>query len=282
MNIPHAKFKLALVTGASSGIGAALCRLLARQGIALLITGRNAEHLQELVTELQHQVKVIPFIADLNTSDGRQIVIEKIYEHVPDLVINNAGFGLYGEALSYETKAQKSIFEVNGMAVLELTLESARALVGANRKGVIMNISSAAGEIVFPFSAVYGASKAFVTHLSNSLDYEFRRHDVRVLVACPGVVETAFRARASGRHASHDENKGAMTAEYAANEIWHQVEKMKVKRIFNWRIRLGIIFSKFLPQKIVAKLIASRIESYHPARPLIVRSSKSGKSINNH
>jgi len=102
------KFSLAFVTGASSGLGAGICRLLASKGIPLLITGRNVERLKILADELQMLVPVEIIAADLSIEKERERLIDKIHEHVPDLIINNAGFGLYGPALTYETRQQKN------------------------------------------------------------------------------------------------------------------------------------------------------------------------------
>lgn len=267
---PSTQFSLALVTGASSGIGAALCRLLASQGIPLLVTGRDPVRLQELVDELQKIVNVTAFVADLKNEKDRQVAIAKIHAYSPDLVINNAGFGLYGESLSFETRAQVDLLNVNAAAVLELTLEAARAMLAANKKGVILNVSSAAGQLIFPNFAVYSASKAFVTNLSQSLDFELQPRGVRILVACPGVVKTSFRERASGMHMQSN-SEMSMSAEFAANKIWQQILDGKRMQIFDWKTRLGIFLSQFLPKKWLAHRLAARIETYHPARPLITK-----------
>jgi len=257
---PPPPFSLALVTGASSGIGAALCHLLAKRGIALLMTGRDQERLQMLAEQLRTYVPVSLLVADLNETMGRKTLIEKIYQHKPDLIINNAGFGLYGEALSHETKAQLEIVNVNALAVLEVTLESARVLIEAGKAGVILNVSSAADRLVFPGLAAYAASKAFVTQLSQSLDYEMRPQGVCVLAACPGMVATAFRKRAS-----NDKNSTssplAMSPEYAAAQVWRQIESRQLVYIFDWKTRLGILLARFLPQKWLAQGLKKSIAS---------------------
>lgn len=270
------KFSLALITGASSGIGAALCHLLARQGIPLLITGRDEVRLHSLVQELQKLVKVTSFAADLKNEKGRQRLIEKIHHYKPDLVINNAGFGLYGEALTHETGSQIELLNVNTNAVLESTLEAAKTMIGANKTGVILNVSSAAGELIFPSFAVYSSSKAFVTHFSQSLDFELQPHGVRVLVACPGVVNTPFRARASGMHADSN-HRVSMSAECAAKQIWKQIEERKRKHIFDWKTRWGIYLSWLISTKWLTRLLSAKIQSYQPVRPLIINQEHQNK-----
>lgn len=254
------KFTLALVTGASSGIGEALCRLLASKGIELILSGRNQAKLQEIAAGLPTHAEIIP--ADLANGATRSKIIEKIQQRVPDLVINNAGFGLYGEALSHSTKDQMEILAVNGNAVLEITLEAARAMINASKKGVILNVSSAAAMQVFPYFAVYSAAKTFVNQFSESLDWETRYHGVRILTSCPGMVATDFPNRAAKRPIGRQSDAHTMTAAYAAQEIWHQIETEKPLHIFNWRYRLATFASRYLiPKSWVAHTLRNNIRS---------------------
>lgn len=263
------RFSLAFVTGASSGIGFELCRLLAREGIALVVTGRNAEHLKALADELQPLVPVEIAIADMAVGEDRQRLVAIIQEKAPDLIINNAGFGLYGRALSYETKAQQAIIDVNVSGVLELTLEGARALLTARKRGVILNVSSSADQLIFPGLAVYAASKAFVSQFSRSLDEEMQPYGIRILVSCPGVVATGFRGRASGLPEAKTD-KFAMSASFAAKELWQQIIKRKQVHVFDWKTRIATFLARFiLPQALVSGVLMRKIESYCPARPLI-------------
>lgn len=251
-------FSLALVTGASSGIGEAFCRLLAAKGIPLLITGRDKSRIEALANELSEVVSVITVIADLAETAGREKLIEQIHLHKPDLVVNNAGFGLYGNALTHETVAQIEIVNVNVIALLELTLESARVLKNAGRGGVIMNISSAADFLVFPSLAVYSATKAFVTQFSRSLDNEMRPDGIAVLVACPGVVNTKFRSHASGEKI-HSTGYWALSAESAAEELWWQIESLTPVHVFDWKTRWGRVLTHFIPIKWLSRILARAI-----------------------
>jgi short-subunit dehydrogenase len=264
------KFTLALVTGASSGIGEELCHLLASKGIGLIITGRNTAKLEHLANSLKSTEPVIPITADLSDPMGVQIIIDTIHEHCPDLVINNAGYGLYGAALSHSTDEGLKLIEVNVAAVLELSLEAARTLIAQNKKGVIMNVSSVAAFLPFPNSTVYAASKSFVTHFSMAFDYELQDQGIRVLNACPGMVKTEFAERAGGA-AMLEEQKLAMTAKYAAEQIWWQIQKGKLTYIFDWKYRWLLKLANILPTRLVMRLvgtsIARRISSSILRRP---------------
>lgn len=255
--------RLALVTGATSGIGKAISELFAKKGINLIISGRNLNELLILKDDLSKLVDVKEVQADLSDDQDRQKLVHIIHENVPDILINNAGFGLYGEALVYSTGEQLKILDVNGKAVLELTLEAARSMISHSKKGIILNVSSAAGFQVFPNMAVYAASKAFVSNFSQALDFEFKSYGIRVLTLCPGMVATNFQKRGGSTVEQHH---GMMTSSFIADQIWNQIEQLNRMRIVDWKYRIMTHLSKLLPtgwispylQKIIAKRITSR------------------------
>jgi uncharacterized protein len=257
---------LALVTGASSGIGAAMCRLLAGKGIALIMTGRDQVKLNALAEELSPLVHVETLIADIAFEKGRLSLVEKIQERVPDLIVNNAGFGLYGPALSHETKELQEIVNVNISALLQLTLEGAKALRAARKQGTILNISSSSDLIVFPGLAVYAASKAFVTQFSRSFDEEMKHYGIRILVSCPGVVDTEFRKRASGNPEAKTD-RYSMTPSFAAEQLWKQIVKGKQVHAFDWKTRFGVFLARYiLPQALVSRILSRKMESLKHAK----------------
>ena len=116
------KFSFALVTGASSGIGAEVCRKLASKGIPLLITGRDVDHLNALAAELRPQVPVNIIVADMGTDEGRQSLIKKIHEHTPDLIINNAGFGYIGPIEDFSLEEIKTQYDTNIFGIIFIRL----------------------------------------------------------------------------------------------------------------------------------------------------------------
>lgn len=252
------RHSLALVTGASSGIGNALCDLLASEGIHLIINGRDLSHLEETAKTLRSKVSVQVIQADLAKPSQRKQLIEVIHQRVPDLVINNAGFALYNEAILHSTDKQLEIMEVNGMALLELTLEAAKAMKAANKKGVVLNVSSVAGFFVFPYFSVYAASKSFVNELSQSLDYELAPQGIRVLAACPGMVDTNFRVRSGGT--PNLDKKGLMTSHYAAERIWKQIQQTQRLNIFNWKYRLAVAARHVIPKCLYVKILKKNIK----------------------
>ncbi len=263
-------FQKAFVTGASSGIGEALARLLAEKGIPLVIHGRDEDKLTALADELRTLVPVEIVVGDLTLPAGRAQVIQALHQGAPDLLINSAGMGLYGEALSFTTAEQMSIFKLNAEALLELTLEGARTLASNRKDGIIVNISSVAGFIPIPQFAIYCASKAFVTHVSESLDEELRPRGIRVLTACPGVVKTNFQQRAAQDGSQLSRQMSAMSPEYAANQIWKQIESGKSVRTFNWIYRLSSFLVRYLlPRAWLFATMRKQFIKYLPQRPIV-------------
>ncbi len=249
-------YNRALVTGATSGLGKALSQLLAAKGIPLLITGRDLSRLEALASALP--VSTICYAADLSRKEERQGLIEQIHRHVPDLIINNAGFGLYGAALRHATREQLDILEINANALLEISLESARILIAHQKRGTIVNISSAAAFFPYPTFSVYAATKAFVLHFSESFDREVAPFGLRVLCACPGQIATDFRNRAA-KHHPQSRDRRTLSVEKAAQCIWRQIEKEQAIYIFDWRYRLLVSLGKLLPRRWVQARLQQEI-----------------------
>lgn len=263
------EFSTALITGASYGIGKALAHLLAEEGIQLILAARSTARLQELARDLSRLVPVEVAVCDLGRAEKRKELIKTVRSRAPDLIVNNAGFGLYGDVLTYSTAEQKEMVEVDVMALMELTIEGARALVAAGKKGVVMNVSSAAAFQVFPAFSVYSAAKAFVNQFSESFDFETAPSGVRILTCCPGMVDTNFRYRASGNQAQ--EPMGiSMDVDFAAKEIWGQIQKRKRMHIFDWKYRILTGISRLLPKAILAKAMQYSIKRRFPKRDLLL------------
>lgn len=261
-------FQLALVTGASSGIGRACCQLLASKGISLLITGRNKTALEALKEDLHNITNVDIIIADLQHPEERQILVDAIQAQKPDLIINNAGFGLYGDALAYNTAEQLAILEVDCAAVLEMTLEGARTMIAHGVKGTIVNVSSAAAFYLYPGFAIYAASKAFVNAFSTSFNLEVNAHGIYVLTSCPGMVDTDFFHKAGAEEGAQRGPAEVMSPESVAAHIWKQIEQCKPLSIINWKYRLLTWVSRLLPKKWIAKGLYAAMKKRAPSKIL--------------
>ena len=185
-------FTSALITGASSGIGESMVRLLAADGVPQVIVARRSDRLEELAGA-HPGIEVLS--ADLTTAEGLAVVVarvESVSEPV-DLVVNNAGFGTSG--MFYELDADRLQQEI-ALNIAALTRIS-RAALGAmvpRGSGYLLNVSSVASFQPAPKLAVYAATKAYVTHLTESLHEEVRGTGVRVTALCPGLTRTEFQS----------------------------------------------------------------------------------------
>lgn len=281
-------FRSSLLTGASGGLGQALAQLVAGKKIPIMLSGRDAAALTQLSAGLRKLTQVETIACDLSTAAARLPLCSWIRRQAPDLVINNAGFGLYGEALSYTESEQLQILQVNAEAVLELTLVAARALVAAGECGTIINITSAAAFHPFPAMAVYAASKAFVNEFSYSLDCELAPYGVRVLYSCPGMIDTGFRSRASASSVSvsaaavspgeGEKGKkkdsppfGSMVPAEVAQAIWRQLVDGEQEKIIDWRFRWASRLGRWLlPRRWTAALLQRSIHQRVGKRPLLL------------
>lgn len=188
-------WRRALVTGASSGIGAAMVRALADDGIPVVMVARAAERMEALAEEIPVDAEILP--ADLGTAEGIAATAARIRsEDDPiDLLVNNAGFGVIGSFSRLDIEAQQGSIDVNVSALVQLSHAAAEVMV-ERAGGTILNVSSIAGAGPTPGSAVYGATKAFVTSFSQGLHEELRPHNVKVTCLAPGLTRTEFQDRA--------------------------------------------------------------------------------------
>jgi uncharacterized protein len=236
---------LACITGATSELGSALAYLLSKKGIPLMLTGRNKEKLERLAKTLPDSKTLI---ANLATQNGRDLVVGWINKWKPNLIINNAGIGLYGPALDHLIEEQMEILTVNATAPIEITLGAVEMLQDEKRYGVVLNISSSAGAFPYPYFATYAASKRCLTDMSQSLDFEVRNDQIRVLAACPGQIRTSFRKNASkGRSLAH--STLSMSPLVAAKKLLRQVEKETPVYTFGALTKLGLFLLRLFPKK---------------------------------
>lgn len=186
---------VALVTGASSGIGAAFARLLAARGKHLVLVARSKDKLDALAREIasQHSRRVEVIDQDLSTPGAAERVATFLNDRAitVDLLVNNAGFGAQGEFWRVPLDRQLEMIRLNIVALTELTYKFLPAMV-ERRGGSIINVSSTAGLQPVPYTSVYAATKAYVTSFSMGLAEEVSRYGVRVLALCPGGTATNF------------------------------------------------------------------------------------------
>jgi short-subunit dehydrogenase len=191
---------LAVVTGASAGIGREFSQQLAARGYDLLIVARDGGRLEELATTLapRHGVRVEPLPADLSREDGIGRVADRIAGLEPVLLVNNAGFGTTGTLAHTDPGRQADMVLLHTLAPLRLTLAALPGLLRRNAGGII-NVSSVASFLVSPGSVTYCATKAYLTLWSEGLATEVRSTGVRVQALCPGFTYSEFHERMGSR-----------------------------------------------------------------------------------
>src|SRR5215831_4635023 len=187
-----------LITGASSGIGAALARVFADNGHELALVARRQDRLDALADSLAVTGRARPAVLalDLERRDGASAIAAELSSQglEPAIVVNNAGFGLRGEAVALSRDEQLAMIDLNVRALTELSLMFVDSL--ARHRGGILNVASLAAFLPGPGMAVYYASKAYVLSFSEALHRELSERGVRVTALCPGPVPTEFQARA--------------------------------------------------------------------------------------
>jgi short-subunit dehydrogenase len=189
----------ALVTGASSGIGQALARRLAGHGVDLVVVARDVARLEALAAELggEGAVEVEVLGADLADPDQLAAVEARLAEGARpvDLVVNNAGFGTYGDFSGLDLDTEEREIAVNVVAVVRLTHAALGGMLTRGH-GAVMNISSVAGLQATPGNATYGASKAFVASFGEAVSGELAGTGVTLTTVLPGFTRTRFQERA--------------------------------------------------------------------------------------
>ena len=190
--------RVTLITGASAGIGTELARVFAANGHRLALVARRVDRLTALAAEIAAAGGTAPIVivCDLAQPDaGDKIVAALAAAGVEvEFVVNNAGFGLFGNAVELDRAEQLDIIAVNIRAMTDLSLRFSDHLV--RHRGGILNVGSIAGFLPGPGMAVYYASKAYVLSFTEALRGELGPRGVRVTVLCPGPVPTEFQARA--------------------------------------------------------------------------------------
>jgi short-subunit dehydrogenase len=190
-----------LITGASAGIGVALARVFARHGHELVLMARREPRLAELADAIAAEGHRRPIILpiDLVQSDAVGRIGDALakFDVEPDIVVNNAGFGLVGAATEIDQAGQLAMIDLNIRALTDLSLAFVEPL--QRRHGGILNVASVAGFLPGPGNAVYHATKAYVLSFSEALSHELAPRGVRVTALCPGPVRTEFQQRAGVR-----------------------------------------------------------------------------------
>ncbi len=250
--MPSLSGKTALITGASVGIGRDLAEIFAREGHRLVVTARNQVQLEELAANLRknHGVNVEVIAADLSQADAPRQIFDQVQAKsiAIDFLVNNAGFGVYGEFGKSDPATQIAMVQVNVTALVHLTGLFLPSML-QRRSGKILNVASTAAFQPGPLLAVYYASKAFVLSFSEALDNEASGKGVSVTTLCPGPTTTEFQKR-SGMDQSRLFRGKAMTSMEVAQIGYRAMMRGQRTIIAGWRNKLLIYFSRPFPRRL--------------------------------
>ena len=249
--------KTALVTGASTGIGYELCRLLAKDGYALFLVARNGAKLAEVAAEMEKagSPKATVIASDLSRGAGVAQVVDALGTTVPDILINNAGFGMLGDFAESDLATQLEMIQLNVTSLVELTH---RLLPGMLQRGNgrILNVASTAAFQPGPRMAIYYATKSFVLHFSEAIAEELRKTGVSVTVLCPGPTDTEFQGRAKMTETKlFKGGLKVMSSPEVAKIGYQALMEGKTVSIAGLGNRLGMEALRLAPRSMVRKMV---------------------------
>ncbi len=234
----------ALITGASSGIGRDIARVLAGMGYDLVLVARRKDRLEELKQTLKTKVEIISL--DLSEAENCYALYEQTGDI--DVLINNAGFGLFGDFLETDLEEELKMLRVNSQA-MHILMKLYLSDFVKRDSGYILNVASAAGFMPGgPLLNTYYATKAYILNLSRGVSRELKKHKSRVVVSvlCPGPVQTEFEAVAGVDFASVG-LKSETVARYAIRKLFRGKRIIVPGIIF----KLGRLLTKILPDSVL-------------------------------
>lgn len=237
----------ALVTGATSGIGLEIAKILASMNYNLILVGRRFDRLEKIKLEIEssYSIKVVNMPFDLSDLSQCYKLIEETKEYNDiNVVINSAGFGKVGYVTDISDEFDLGMIDTNIRALHVLTKHFAKRM----EKGNIVNIASIAGTVPGPYMTVYGATKAYVINFSLALGYELKKmkKDVHITTVCPGPVDTEFNDVAEAGY-----KLKSITAKRCAEDIIKAMKKNKRILMVGPIMKILNFISRFMPYSLI-------------------------------
>jgi short-subunit dehydrogenase len=257
-----------VVTGASSGLGVEFAKLAAADGAKMVLIARSKPELEALAANLDPSGRsTVVLSLDLSASGAGETVARELealdlYCHK---LINNAGFGLYGDAVDLDRERQLGIADVNIRAATDLMLRFLPAMV-ARGGGAILNVGSIAGFAPGPRMAVYFASKAFLLSISQALTQEVKGTGVTVTCLCPGPVRTPFLARAGADKIALFKLLPKLDAVDVARAGWQAVKAGRALCVPGFCNKISIVVTRLMPRSLTLALAGYLQRASRPER----------------
>lgn len=243
--------KVALISGASAGLGAEFARQLSKRGYALVLAARRKERLDALTAELGNARAVEIDLSREGAATELVANVEAADETI-ELLVNNAGFGLHGRFDKADARRLRQMINLNCGALAELCREVLPAMI-ERRSGAILNVASTAAFQPGPGMAVYFATKAFVLSLSEALHEEVKRHGVKVTALCPGPTRTEF-GDVAGFKGTRMIDRLSMDSEPVVRAGLEAMDANKAIAITGLVNKAGALSTRFLPRALVRRL----------------------------
>jgi len=257
---------VALITGASSGIGAALAQVFAQNGHEVVLAARRAPQLSEIAARIRADGHRAPHIlpVDLARADAAEFIAQELSARnlEPAFLVNNAGYGLLGQAAKLDRHEQLAMIDLNCRTLTDLSLRWINSL--ARHRGGILNVASISGFIPGPGMSVYNASKAYVISFSVGLRRELRPKGIRVTALCPGPVPTEFQARA-GILDVHYPRGFDRSAQEVAREGYRGLLRGKAVVVPGVHNKLIPWLPRVLPRSFIADMVYGRLRRWEDA-----------------
>ena len=250
-------WRTALVTGASSGIGAAFARVLAARGTDLVLVARRGPELDRLAADLigSHGRRVEVLQADLTEAAERAAVEARLADdgRPVDLLVNSAGFGSQGFFAELPVEEEENQIRLNVLALVRLTRAALPGMVGRKR-GAVLNVSSLAGDQAIPMWATYSSTKAYVTTFSRAVDAELKGTGVRVHVVRPGFTRTEFHQQ-SGFKREMIPGPAWLTAEEVAERSLNSLARGRGESVPGLHYRALGLASRLSPRALTRQVL---------------------------
>lgn len=254
--------ELALVTGASSGIGAELAKQLAAKGTNLVLTARRRDRLEALAAELttKHGIQTSVIENDLNTAEGADRLVDELAAKglTPTMLINNAGFGYYDQFVEQSRDDIEALLQVNVRALTILCRRLGQKMAERG-SGSILNVSSFAALAPIPRYAVYSGAKAYVIAFSQAIRHELARRGVKVCVLCPGFTKTEFHD--VSRHEKSTLMRATeLTPEQVARAGLRGLARGQFLIVPGWWYKLNSLTTRLLPRGMMSAISADIVK----------------------
>jgi short-subunit dehydrogenase len=254
--------KFAIVTGASCGIGYELAKIFAKDGKNIVVIARSRDQLEDLKRDIEnkHGTKVKVLAKDLADPKAPPEIFSELgkEEIYVDVLVNNAGFGVYGMFLETDLREELNMIQVNAASLIHLTKLFLKGMV-EDKSGYILNAASLCAFLPTPTEAVYCATKAFVLHFSEALANELQGTGVSVTCLCVGLARTGFQKRAHMENCKVAKRK-MMDAATVAEAGYKALKRGKIIEIPGLEYKFAPWFARFAPRTMVTRVVRSQHE----------------------